>query len=86
MKADAVMALGLLGDQRAVSVLLDHLQNEEDENLKLQIVRALGWLKSPKAVEPLEKLLKSQNRILQDAATLALVRVSHFLDVCARYN
>jgi hypothetical protein len=76
MKADAVMALGLLGDQRAVPLLLEHLQNEEDPNLQFQIVRSLGWLKSVKAVPPLEKLLKHKDRNLREVTVLALEEIT----------
>jgi HEAT repeat protein len=58
-KADAVTALGLLGDERAVPVLIARLENEEKDVLRLHIIRALGWTKSPKAVPALEKTLKN---------------------------
>src|SRR2546422_9679982 len=53
-KQDAALALGLLGDDRAVQILVEHLGNEPDGNLRLQIVRALGWIRSPKAAPALE--------------------------------
>lgn len=71
-KADAVMALGLLGDPRAVPVLLEHLNNEANQNLQFQIVRSLGWLKSDKATPALEKLLKHKDLTLREVAILAL--------------
>jgi hypothetical protein len=74
-KADAIVALGLLGDKRAVPVLLEHLKNEENGNLRYQIVRALGWLKSKEAVRPLEKLLEDKRT---DLATLNLRRITKY--------
>lgn len=56
-KSEAVIALGLIGDERSVPVLIDHLQNEENNQLRLQIVRALGWIGSDKAVPALEQSL-----------------------------
>lgn len=56
-KADAAVTLGLLGDERAVSLLADHLINEEDQHLRLQIVRALGWINSRTGVLALEQAL-----------------------------
>ena len=76
MKADAAVALGLLGDQRAVPLLLHHFDNEEDPNLHFQIARALGWLKSPKAVAPLEKMLKHTSPTHRNLATLALEEIT----------
>ena len=53
-------ALGLLGDERAVPVLAEHLANEKDPNLRFQITKALGWIKSPKAVPALEKASRTR--------------------------
>ena len=38
-KLDAVSTLGLLGDERAVPILVEHLENEENDNLRLQITK-----------------------------------------------
>ena len=56
---DAAAALGLLGDERAVPVLVEHLEKEKSDSVRLKIVRALGWIKSVKAVPALEKTLKN---------------------------
>jgi hypothetical protein len=71
-KGDAVAALGLLGDERAVPVLVEHLENEKDANLRLRIVKALGWLKSPRAVPALEKALKDPDEYVRTGAAMAL--------------
>jgi hypothetical protein len=76
MKQDAVMALGILGDDRAVPALLEHLQNEKDENLQFQIIRALGWIKSAKAVPALEKFLQHKDPTRRDAAMFALEAIT----------
>ena len=71
-KGDAVAALGLLGDERAVPVLAEHLANEKDPNLRFQITKALGWIKSPKAVPALEKALKDEDGHVRNGAAMAL--------------
>jgi HEAT repeat protein len=76
-KADAVTALGILGEERAVPVLVEHLQNEEDGDLRYRIVKALGWIKSPKAVPALEKALKEDKYIhARTAAAEALKEIT----------
>lgn len=59
-KVDGVLALGLIGDERSVPVLVEHLQNEDNDHLRLQIVRALGWIGSGKAVPALEQALQDK--------------------------
>jgi hypothetical protein len=76
IKGDAVVALGLLGDERAVPVLLDHLANETDDHIRFQIVNALGWLRSPKAVPGLEKALKDPDEHVRDGAVAALKTIT----------
>jgi hypothetical protein len=71
-KGDATTCLGLLGDERAVPVLAEHLANETDDHLRFQIARALGWVKSPKAVPALEKALQDKNFHVRDASAMAL--------------
>ena len=56
-KLDAVSTLGILGDERAVPVLVEHHQNEDNNNLRLQIVKALGWIGGTNAVPALESAL-----------------------------
>src|SRR5262245_34643732 len=67
-KADAVKTLGLLGDARAVPLLIEHLENEKNANLRLNIVKALGWIKSPHAVAALEKSLKDPDEYVRKGA------------------
>lgn len=75
-KSDAVIALGLIGDERAVPVLADHLANEENRNLRLQIVRALGWIGSQQAVPALEQALQDKYPLLRKQAADALKTIT----------
>jgi HEAT repeat protein len=75
-KADAVIALGLLGDERAVPVLIEHLVNEENKNLRLQIVRSLGWIGSQQAVPALEQTLQDKYPLLRKQAADVLKTIT----------
>jgi hypothetical protein len=71
-KGDAVAALGLLGDEQAVPILVEHLANEKDAELRFRIIKALGWINSRKAVPALEKALKDDDLHVRNGAALAL--------------
>ncbi len=71
-KLDAVVTLGLLGDERAVPILIDHLQNEEDRNLRFHIAQAPGWIGSTNAVPALEDALHDKYPMLRVEAATAL--------------
>ena len=71
-KRDAAVALGLLGDEKAVPILVEHLQNEESNDLRMQLVRALGWIGSPKAVPALENALRDKYPYVRFQAAYAL--------------
>ena len=75
-RTDAVHALGLLGDERAVPILAEHLANEKNDHLRFQIVRALGWLNSRKAVPSLEKALKDRDMHVRNGAAMALKQIT----------
>jgi HEAT repeat protein len=76
-KEDAVIALGMLGDDRAVPGLLEHLHNENDKHLQFQIIRAAGWIKSAKAVPALEKFLqRKDDPARREAAMFALEAIT----------
>lgn len=75
-KTDAVIALGLIGDERSVPLLIDHLQNEENKNLRLQIVRVLGWIGSDKAVPALEQALQDKYPLLRKQAAEVLKQIT----------
>jgi hypothetical protein len=71
-KRDAAVALGLLGDEKAVPILIEHLQNEENNDLRMQVVRALGWIGSAKAVPALEGALHDKYPFVRQQAAFAL--------------
>jgi len=76
-KNDAIAALGLLGDERAVPVLVEHLEKETNDLVRLKIVRALGWIKSAKAVPALEKTHKNDRfEFCRIAAAEALKQIT----------
>ncbi len=55
VRAGTATALGALGVERAVKPLLKRLEEEEAQNVRVQILRALGALGDPVAVPALEK-------------------------------
>jgi HEAT repeat protein len=71
-KVDAIAALGLMGDERAVGPLVEHLLNEENNNIRLQITRALGWIGSKEAVPALETALQDKYPYVRKQAAAAL--------------
>lgn len=75
-KTDAVIALGVAGDERAIPVLVDHLENETNQNLRLQIVRALSWIGGEKTVSPLEQALRDSYPYVRYQAALALKAIT----------
>ncbi|MGC4072229.1 MAG: HEAT repeat domain-containing protein [Nibricoccus sp.] len=75
-KVDAVHALGLLGDERAVPVLVEHLENEPNHHLRTEIARALGWIGSPSAVPALEKTLADKYPHLRQQSAVALKKIT----------
>ncbi len=75
-KGDAVVFLGLLGDDQAVPVLSEHLAHEFDANLRFQITKALAWLKSSKAVPALDKALRDEDVHVRNGAAMALTRIT----------
>lgn len=75
-KADAAVTLGLLGDERAVSLLADHLFNEENQNLRLQIVRALGWINSRTGVLALEHALNDPYVHVRNSSAKVLQQIT----------
>jgi len=75
-KVEAVHALGLLGDPRAIPLLVEHLEGEANDNLRLQIVRALGWIGSDAAVPALEKSLKDKYPFVRQQSAAALKKIT----------
>jgi hypothetical protein len=75
-KVDAVIALGMLGDDRAVQLLIDHLQNGTNPVLRAQIIRVLGWIKSPSSVPVLEEAVKDQDWHIRREAVRVLKEIT----------
>ena len=75
-KVEAVHALGLLGDPRAIPLLVEHLENEANDHLRLQIVRALGWIGSDAVIPALVKSLKDQYPYVRQQSAAALKKIT----------
>lgn len=75
-KADAVVALGLLGDQRAVPLLIEHLAHEQQNHLRMLIAKSLGWLGNADAVPALETALNDVYPHTRKQAALALKAIT----------
>jgi hypothetical protein len=75
-KRDAAITLGLLGDERAVPLLLEHLSNEENQHLRFEIIQALARIKSTKGVPGLEKALKDSYNLNREIAARALKEIT----------
>lgn len=71
-KVDAVVTLGLLGDERAVPLLADQLVNTPNAHLRGQIVRALLWIGSRTAQPVLEQALKDPDHRVRRFSAEAL--------------
>lgn len=74
--SDAIVALGLLGDERAVEVLGETLENHANATVRMNSARALGWIKSDKAVPYLEKALTDKYRHTKEAAAKSLFAIT----------
>lgn len=75
-KTDAAIALGLIGDERAIDVLVDFLANHENDNLRMEIAKALGRIGSKQAVPALKKALSDNYSHVRAIAKLALAEIA----------
>ena len=75
-KMDAVVALGILGDERALPLLIGHLENSKVDALRTEIVRALGNIGSAQAVPALEKALGDKYPHVRMRAAMALKKIT----------
>ncbi len=75
-KVEAVHALGLIGDPRAIPLLVEHLENEANDHLRLQIVRALGWIGGDAVIPALEKSLKDRYPFVRHQSAAALKKIT----------
>lgn len=69
-----VLALGNVGDQRAVQGIAALLQ-DEDANVRFHAIEALGRIRSPDAVMPLTEVLETRDPYLSFAALDALALI-----------
>ncbi|MFT7542983.1 MAG: HEAT repeat protein [Gammaproteobacteria bacterium] len=73
------LALGLRREFESTEILIDHLKNESDENLRSQIAIALGLLGERSAIEPLESVMENSHHLpslLRDSS-IALAMLGH---------
>lgn len=70
-RRNAISALGRLGDERAVELLVSALQ-DEDKYLRREAAKALGELGFPNAVEPLIESLEDPEDYVQRNSITAL--------------
>ncbi len=57
-------------------LLVEHLENESNDHLRLQIVRALGWLGNAAAVSALEKTLSDRYPFVRQQSAAALRKIT----------
>ncbi len=70
----AIARLGETGGSRAVLVLIEALQDEE-ELVRLRAVKGLARLKDPSAIEPLQKIIEDKDPQVSKAARSALIEL-----------
>jgi len=75
MRSHAMLALGKLGDQRHVSIVLDRLKNDTRVPVRNSAVIALGNLEAEKAVPVLVPLLQKKSGVSQSLVAEALGRI-----------
>jgi HEAT repeat protein len=69
--ADIIEALGMLGDPRAVELLLPLLDSKEKDT-RCKAAKSLGQIGDERALAPLMKMLDDTDRIVQYCAVIAL--------------
>jgi len=76
-RLSAAWQLGKSGEKRAAIILLAAAKSEADEDVKSEIISALGWLKDPRAIEFLtQTLVREKNRHLRRKSAWALSNIS----------
>ncbi len=71
-RRDGALELGHLGDDRAVSPLIDRLQHDTEREVRVAAAWALGEIGDPRAGVPLERAaLYDKRHEVRDAATIA---------------
>jgi HEAT repeat protein len=69
--------LGRLGDRRAVDYLLAELRRTESSTLRYTLIRALGNLGDPRAVEAIMSFEFDENHHVRAHAQRALSQLRH---------
>ena len=77
-KQAAILTLGMIGGEKAETLLLDYFQNEEESTVQFHIIRALGWIGTERSVPFLEKFLRDMNHsyYVRSATASALERIT----------
>ncbi len=70
----AAWGLGFIGDRKATSTLINHLENQDDK-VKLVCTWALGNIRDESAIEPLIHLLINGEQMIQSQASKSLVLI-----------
>lgn len=89
VKRAAVNALANIKDSRAVSPLIDRFKAETNLNLKMNIIIAMGELKSAVSVPTLKTLLKDPYPAFRNEAVRALGKINSpdtYKDIVAMLN
>ena len=71
----AAVALGEIGDPRAVEPLITIALGDEDEEVRWAAAGALGRIKDPRAVEPLIAALRDEDRRIREGAARTLGKI-----------
>ncbi|MFT3782233.1 MAG: HEAT repeat domain-containing protein [Nibricoccus sp.] len=75
-KTDAILGFGFLGDERAIPLLTEYLENEDNQQVRLHIVRALGWIRGDAAVAALEYALNDPYLLVRKYAATNLEKIT----------
>ncbi|MFW9996720.1 MAG: HEAT repeat domain-containing protein [Candidatus Odinarchaeota archaeon] len=74
-RREAAIAIGKLGDPRAVDTLMKAIMEIESDYIDDRVVKALGKVGDPRAVQPLLKALKDGEQTVRCEAVTAMGRV-----------
>lgn len=75
-KADAIVTLGMLGDERAIPLLIEYYDHEDNNNMRHQLVKALSWIGGSKVVPTLEKALRDKYPFTRKQAAVGLKEIT----------
>lgn len=75
-KENAAVALGAIGDRRAINTLITTLQNNKKDSVRSAAAMALDLRRCPSAVEPLINALNDQNQEVRNNAATALKNIT----------